>query len=721
MITVYNKKNIIYLLLIFLFTVTAFAQDQEDKFELDEIIFTGNNIFSNDFLKDIVSSKETPWGIVKFIKKYTPFGKGPSYFDSLKVISDIKSLKSFYNINGFLNLKASYRYSVDTANKTVKLYFEIYEGKPYILNKIEFIGLESFPNDLKKSFDKEITVDTGKRYSRDYINMKKNQIMNFLINNGYMLSEPNSPNIYVDTVLKSIFAKISFKTGKRYTINNINIDKTGVGKDLVEESLIKEIIAINNGDWYNAEQIRKSQVRLHRTNIFSTALISGQVTDTIGNKVPLKVIAEIGKLHELSPEVILNNKQNTFNVGLAANFQKKNFTGKARKLTTGVSFGIQDIFRIDNSQFNKLFSATDTTTLGFYEARFSIDQPYVFSKPIFGKWDFYMQLNKKAENNDNILGTKISFDFEMPSHTFINSLESYFNFESIESIYKQTTLMAKFRSKVDTSVYNHLSSQFLSSLFSSVKSRTNNSYTSVLGTEFGSNKIDDAIFPRSGYYITALLEDANLISYGLSKILNYSFNEPLFFKVLISSASYLPMYRSNSSSFGIKFKIGNISTYKGVQAKIPPTRLFFAGGSNSVRGWQSQQLKSPSISKANIDTNDINLYEILKDNTIGGTFLIESTIESRHKLFGDAGAALFADIGNTWNGYKNFNYNELGVTLGFGLRYYSPFAPIRIDFGFKVYNPDTKKSIFNRNINIMNVLKFREDILVFHFGIGEAF
>jgi outer membrane translocation and assembly module TamA len=82
-------------------------------------------------------------------------------------------------------------------------------------------------------------------------------------------------------------------------------------------------------------------------------------------------------------------------------------------------------------------------------------------------------------------------------------------------------------------------------------------------------------------------------------------------------------------------------------------------------------------------------------------------------LFGRFGSALFIDYGNTWNNSKEFRFDGIAVAAGFGFRYYSDFAPFRIDFGLKVYDPNDRRPISQK--------QFWKDVLQFHIGIGEAF
>jgi outer membrane protein assembly factor BamA len=72
--------------------------------------------------------------------------------------------------------------------------------------------------------------------------------------------------------------------------------------------------------------------------------------------------------------------------------------------------------------------------------------------------------------------------------------------------------------------------------------------------------------------------------------------------------------------------------------------------------------------------------------------------EFRFKIAGDVKGAIFADAGNIWNVLDNVtdkkakfsslnDFEEIALGSGFGLRYDLSFFVIRLDLGFKTYNP----------------------------------
>jgi len=127
---------------------------------------------------------------------------------------------------------------------------------------------------------------------------------------------------------------------------------------------------------------------------------------------------------------------------------------------------------------------------------------------------------------------------------------------------------------------------------------------------------------------------------------------------------------------------------------IPFSRSYFAGGSNDNRAWRPFSL-GPGGTNAQNDFNEANLKLAL-------------SAEYRFKLFGNFRSAFFADLGNIWNVLDNTSdplakftgfesLKDIALGTGFGLRYDFSFFVVRLDMGFKTYNPanDLDKRWFN--------------------------
>ncbi len=659
-------------IIILIFSVPSLAQ-QGARYELQKINFKGNNSISSSALSGVILSRETPWWFWKFLNSFSSLGNEPVYFDSSNISIDMQALKSYYNANGFFETKVSYDYQVDTTDKAVTLNYLINEGDASNYGKVDLDGLKNIPDITMQKFSDEVKFDSSQRYVQSVVQQKVSSGVSELLNNGFMFAQYDSTVVLTDTLKNRADMDIHFTTGKEYRIDTVVVDKSGDGSPYVEEKMLRDISDLKTGELYNLDKLRRSQQRLFRTGLFNSIVISGVESDTTDSRVPIKLEANIGKLNELSPEVIVNNQQNALNVGLGLSYIRKNFFGNARKLTIGSSFGVQDIFNVNYSRLFQNFSFRDTTLLGYLDARITLEQPYLFSRPIFGTWENYATINKQPRYNNTVYGSKITFDFELPRFTAINFLSTNYNVEQSNEVYRTNN--------------DSLSRKILS----------------IIGAEFGRTTTNDILFPTEGYLISILFEEANSLPYLIGKISSNEFSGSLFYKVLLNTSYYLPLNVRRMAVLAAKFKIGRIQIYHGDYAGLPLNRTFYAGGSNSVRGWRSNEL---------VPQNATTVYGINGVNIKGGTFLIEGSFEWRFKFVQTFGTAIFFDYGNTWIGYKKFRFDEIALSPGFGFRYYSSVAPFRLDFAFKLYDPYDKTLIFRKN--------FWDNIL-FHFGIGEAF
>ncbi|GAB3097538.1 outer membrane protein assembly factor [Aestuariicella hydrocarbonica] len=101
---------------------------------------------------------------------------------------------------------------------------------------------------------------------------------------------------------------------------------------------------------------------------------------------------------------------------------------------------------------------------------------------------------------------------------------------------------------------------------------------------------------------------------------------------------------------------------------IPPSHRYFAGGDQSVRGYDYQQL-SPRDSDG---------------ENIGGRYLLAGSLEYQYQFLDKWRVAGFMDHGNAVNSLND----PLKTSVGLGLRWVSPIGSIRIDVARSLSDPD---------------------------------
>lgn len=95
---------------------------------------------------------------------------------------------------------------------------------------------------------------------------------------------------------------------------------------------------------------------------------------------------------------------------------------------------------------------------------------------------------------------------------------------------------------------------------------------------------------------------------------------------------------------------------------LPPSLRFFAGGATSVRGYPFQSL-GPRDSLGRV---------------IGGRHLLIGSIEADHRFLPRWGAAVFYDVGNAMDRWRDRVYHGAGA----GVRWWSPVGLVRVDVGW---------------------------------------
>ncbi len=117
-------------------------------------------------------------------------------------------------------------------------------------------------------------------------------------------------------------------------------------------------------------------------------------------------------------------------------------------------------------------------------------------------------------------------------------------------------------------------------------------------------------------------------------------------------------------AFGLRLGLS-----KGWDQDIIPSERFFAGGGTTVRGFGKNE-----VGPEDPDTG----------LPVGGESLFVMNQELRFPLFKKLSGVVFIDIGNVYSKVSDFNPFEVRETAGFGLRYQTPFALLRFDWGFKL-------------------------------------
>lgn len=165
------------------------------------------------------------------------------------------------------------------------------------------------------------------------------------------------------------------------------------------------------------------------------------------------------------------------------------------------------------------------------------------------------------------------------------------------------------------------------------------------GVSFNRTDADDPIYARKGWYLFTDVHGAQ--------------------KSVLSSASFLQARVLARAAYPLGHRarvLGRVefgATVVDDLDELPASQRFFAGGDQSVRGYAYQAL-GPQDEEGVV---------------IGGRYLTTLSIEGEYTVYGNWGAALFADAG----GVADDPGPSLSTGVGIGLRYRAPVGSLQLD------------------------------------------
>jgi outer membrane protein insertion porin family len=104
---------------------------------------------------------------------------------------------------------------------------------------------------------------------------------------------------------------------------------------------------------------------------------------------------------------------------------------------------------------------------------------------------------------------------------------------------------------------------------------------------------------------------------------------------------------------------------------LPDYEKFYLGGMNSVRGFDFQGIYIEGVNDEGSITKE------------GGEKYVQFNFELTYPLLKDMGivGVVFYDTGNVYDSDDPIDLGDLRQSAGYGIRWYSPIGPIRIEGG----------------------------------------
>jgi outer membrane protein assembly complex protein YaeT len=570
-------------------------------------------------------------------------------FAATRLDADVQAIEDLYHRRGFAAARVSSAVEVVTqtpppAQVPVAVRAVINEGPSTTLDAVTFAGNQAL---AEAALRQRLTLRPGAPYVPGQLAVDRDAIQLAYQDLGYESASVDATPAFSrnDSHVAVTFV---IHEGPRVFVDHVLI----VGNVRTSSSTIERELRVKAGDPFSLSAINESQRRLTALGLFRSARISklphGDETTrdllvTIEEAPPTTVGygggVEIGQV--VTAEQAGAEATNSLDVAPRAFFQigRRNVFGKNRSL----NFFSSVAFHSQESSANLEYTAIatyreprifDTTADAFVNATFEQQRRSSFN---FSRRGVSADIARKLSRTVSITG---SYQIQ------------------------RTSVFDEKLSADDKPLVDRLFSQFRLSSFS----------TSLIH-----DTRDDSVDPSRGEYTSV---SGQLAGRAIGSEIGFA-------KGFVTTQLFRTIPRTNRIVFAASARIGLAAGFprESVDAEgnlqvirdLPQSERFYAGGDSTVRGFSLDQLgvrhTPPDLVRDTIDSNGF---------PIGGNALVILNAELRAPIAHGFGVVGFVDTGNVFSGVSEIDLGELRTAVGSGVRYKSPFGPIRFDLGFKV-------------------------------------
>ncbi len=631
--------------------------------------------------------------------------------DQNQVRKDVESIRKLYLDKGYLSAEIDFTLTPAGPDET-SIDFYIRENEIAKVKKITFMGNKHIKSkDLKRIMETRQKnflsfITSAGLFKEDAFQKDLEKIRSYYYYKGYIKAKVGTPTVTHEG--KDIYITIPVEEGDQYTIGKVELTgdlilpretlaqnlKTSEGKVFSSNYLNEDMVSLS--DLYSERGYanvditplttiddEKKAISIQFDIVKGDKVYFERVNITGNNKTRDKVIRRELKVIEgdlYSTSAVKRSQQQLENLGY---FKKVNITtakGSSpdkvvlnveveEKPTGSISFGagyssvdsLVGMIQLSQENFlGKGQSLSINTQLGGVNRfMFSFTEPWFRDTRWSAGIDLYNMERWYEDFDSENTGGSLRFGHPIGEYSRIN-----FGYE-----YEQVDI-----SNVDRDASLEIQKQKGTTTIGAITAGIIRS------------TLDNRFTPRMG-----MLNSITTKFAGLG-------GDRDFFTIVASTAKYFPL--PWDSTFMIRGTIGFSQGYGGDE--VPIFEKFFLGGLDSLRGFEDRSV-GPHEKRENYNPRleDPNDYDV-----VGGEKELFFNFEYIFPLLKEAGirGVVFFDAGNAYRKSESY-FSDIRTSAGFGVRWQSPFGPLRLEMGFNL-SPDDK---------------YDENASQFHFTMGSMF
>jgi len=170
---------------------------------------------------------------------------------------------------------------------------KIEPGTPIVLvaQEVEITGPGRDESFLQRVLERS-PLTTGERLSHPAYDQLKGELLRAALGNGFLDARFTTSKLAVDPAAHTARARLSLETGERYRFGPTTIEQS-----VIRDSLARRYLRFQEGDWYSAEALLRTQFALDDSQYFSLTEVQPGERDRVARIVPIRVTSEPNTRH----------------------------------------------------------------------------------------------------------------------------------------------------------------------------------------------------------------------------------------------------------------------------------------------------------------------------------------------------------------------------------------------------------------------------------------
>jgi outer membrane protein insertion porin family len=624
--------------------------DKKQKVKINKVIFEGNQAFSSSKLKKLMKkTRERKFYNVFGSKKF----KQDGYDEDKQLLIEGMQAKGYRDAE--IISDSVWRHDDNSVNVKIK----VFEGHKYYFGNITWAGNARYP---AAGLERILRIKKGDVFSEEELSKRLNgggpdgqDINSLYLDDGYLTfnSEAVQTRIYNDT----IDLNIRIYEGAQYTINRVMVK----GNEVTNDKVVLRELATKPGQKFSKAAIVRSTRQITQLGNFDEQKIEPKPTNINPQDGTVDIIYNV--VEKPSDQIELSGGfgggQLVGTLGLTFNnFSVKNlFNGKAYK-------------PLPKGDGQKLSLRGQANGRNYQNFSFTFSEPWLGGKkPIYFSLSAYTQLSSTGQ--------------------FYAKSDSRYNFLRINGLGVTLGKRLNWPDNYFQLNYSLNFDHYTLDRFSGYLFQTGTSYNIKLTQEFSRNSVDAPIYPTSGSNIKFTLQVTP--PYSLFNNTNYRIATPEERYRFVEYHKW-------------KFDAQWFTKISGKLVLMSQTRFGFLGSYNKLVG------QSP-FERFKLGGDGMATYQFLQgseivglrgyqnfslipvgsnytaDNNPGSPIYNKFTMELRYPVIASQSATIFlltfAEGGNTWNNFRDYNPFNIRRSVGVGARIFLPiFGLLGLDYGY---------------------------------------